>query len=203
MSGFERSSEGSVFSAECDGRIKVGQYILSINGQSTIGLKFNQILDFVQDSICPIEIRLGGLSAEVLQQYDLSHKVSLSPPVWVPDESVNKCMFENCENEFSKSIFDLKYRRHHCRSCGKIFCIKHCYKKILLCDFGYIGAQRVCNSCYNMHTASSDENSFCYNNNGLSYNQEKQLNQQQRGSLDSCESSFSMFYNNSNSIILY
>lgn len=78
VSGFERSSEGAVFKAESDGRIKIGQYILSINGQSTIGLKFNQILDFVQDSICPIEIRLGGLSPEILQQYDLTHKVSIS-----------------------------------------------------------------------------------------------------------------------------
>lgn len=107
-------------------------------------------------------------------------------------------MFEDCHNEFSKSLFDLKYRRHHCRSCGKIFCSKHCYKKIILSDFGYIGPQRICNTCYNMHTAS-DENSFCYNPSSLS-SQERQNQQGQRTSIDSSESNFSMFYNNSNSI---
>lgn len=71
-------------------------------------------------------------------------------------------MYNGCDIEFNK-VLGIGHRKHHCRSCGKIFCGKHCYKKILLPDFGYSGLQRVCNICYNMHTASESNDSFSLN----------------------------------------
>eukprot|EP00439_Symbiodinium_sp_Y106_P006758 s2081_g1.t1 len=37
--------------------------------------------------------------------------------IWVPDEAADCCMAETCGRPFT-----LFRRRHHCRSCGKIFC---------------------------------------------------------------------------------
>ncbi|MGH0180523.1 UNVERIFIED_CONTAM: hypothetical protein FKN15_004471 [Acipenser sinensis] len=41
----------------------------------------------------------------------------VGPPVWVPDSACNRC--SACEIPFT-----LLRRRHHCRSCGKIFCAR-------------------------------------------------------------------------------
>lgn len=39
----------------------------------------------------------------------------VTPPAWVPDESVRECM--GCD-----AAFGFFRRRHHCRACGKVFC---------------------------------------------------------------------------------
>jgi len=64
------------------------------------------------------------------------------PPVWVPDQLVLACSSCNV-------TFTLFRRRHHCRACGQIFCAE-CSKftKNLNC-WGYNGAVRVCESCFN------------------------------------------------------
>jgi hypothetical protein len=88
---------------------------------------------------------------------------------WIRDENVNHCY--NCKSEFS-----LYYRKHHCRSCGRIFCYNCCYKYITLPhDFEkfptepkylstYVqdalgisfliktSVERVCSTCYNRIT---------------------------------------------------
>jgi len=59
---------------------------------------------------------------------------------WVDDEHAEHC--SSCGVAWS--FFN---RRHHCRSCGRVFCDK-CSKGRCNVD-GYEGAQRVCDACYN------------------------------------------------------
>jgi hypothetical protein len=42
----------------------------------------------------------------------------LEKPTWVPDDQATKC--HKCESPFS-----LFLRKHHCRGCGQVFCIKY------------------------------------------------------------------------------
>lgn len=46
-------------------------------------------------------------------------------PKWINDEDVNECY--NCKKAFSFLL-----RKHHCRSCGRIFCYYCCNKKVRL-----------------------------------------------------------------------
>ena len=43
------------------------------------------------------------------------------PYIWIPDDKVNVCFA--CASEFS-----VVNRRHHCRSCGRLFCSNCCFK---------------------------------------------------------------------------
>eukprot|EP00658_Telonema_sp_P-2_P027046 TRINITY_DN20973_c0_g1_i1.p1 TRINITY_DN20973_c0_g1~~TRINITY_DN20973_c0_g1_i1.p1 ORF type:complete len:917 (+),score=229.42 TRINITY_DN20973_c0_g1_i1:173-2923(+) len=58
---------------------------------------------------------------------------------WQPDEEVDACYA--CGTSFG-----LLTRRHHCRSCGHIFCSDCCEKRRTL-DLYPNGKQRVCNDC--------------------------------------------------------
>lgn len=71
------------------------------------------------------------------------------PYSWIPDERVKKCCMCNVE-------FSMLNRKHHCRSCGKIYCSNCCYEYQSLpsymprthsrfCDGK---KHRVCNICY-------------------------------------------------------
>lgn len=64
------------------------------------------------------------------------------PPEWLPDHETDACMA--CESPFT-----LIKRRHHCRSCGKIFCSDCCKQKARLLFLDNKEA-RVCNNCYNL-----------------------------------------------------
>ncbi len=63
----------------------------------------------------------------------------------------------HCEN--CKCTFTMIYRKHHCRSCGKVFCATCCHKKIIVPKeflsfhqysiFNYFSSEeRVCDVCY-------------------------------------------------------
>eukprot|EP01062_Namystynia_karyoxenos_P070143 TRINITY_DN6551_c0_g1_i1.p1 TRINITY_DN6551_c0_g1~~TRINITY_DN6551_c0_g1_i1.p1 ORF type:complete len:528 (+),score=136.26 TRINITY_DN6551_c0_g1_i1:76-1659(+) len=60
--------------------------------------------------------------------------------VWKPDEEVREC--EGCLKDFT-----MLRRRHHCRSCGGIFCKACSSKKIELPQLGQ-DKVRVCDSCF-------------------------------------------------------
>jgi len=64
-------------------------------------------------------------------------------PIWDSDESTETCAA--CGDKFT-----LINRRHHCRRCGKIFCTKCSNKKIILLEYGYNEAERVCDKCYQL-----------------------------------------------------
>lgn len=60
------------------------------------------------------------------------------PPDWV---DADECMI--CYNAFS-----VLNRKHHCRSCGGVFCGEHSAKSIPLVHLGIMEAVRVCDNCY-------------------------------------------------------
>ena len=75
----------------------------------------------------------------------LTSHTPLSTPLlgWqVPDMEVTSCT--RCQNHFS-----FFYRRHHCRSCGQIFCHACSDQRLLLeKEYKLMNPQRVCQGCY-------------------------------------------------------
>ncbi|XP_069100608.1 uncharacterized protein [Pleurodeles waltl] len=72
------------------------------------------------------------------------------PPEWIPDSACSNCM--DCRAQFT-----LVRRRHHCRSCGKIFCSRCSAHMVPLPHFGHSKAVRVCNHCFTSHLYSWPE----------------------------------------------
>ncbi|CAH2299653.1 lateral signaling target 2 homolog isoform X1 [Pelobates cultripes] len=66
------------------------------------------------------------------------------PPEWVPDEACNECTA-------CKAPFTVIRRKHHCRSCGKIFCSRCSSHSAPLPRYGQMKAVRVCTHCYIFH----------------------------------------------------
>ncbi|KAL4130355.1 hypothetical protein PRIC2_006356 [Phytophthora ramorum] len=73
-----------------------------------------------------------------------------NPPRWVKDEFVEAC--ELCGVEF-----DLMTRKHHCRSCGLVFCGRCAGHFDRVVKFGFVDPVRLCNDCSN---AAQTENVF-------------------------------------------
>ncbi|RXN00621.1 Lateral signaling target protein 2-like [Acipenser ruthenus] len=66
------------------------------------------------------------------------------PPDWVPDEACSYCTA--CEAPFT-----VIRRKHHCRSCGKIFCSRCSSHSAPLPRYGQVKPVRVCTHCYMFH----------------------------------------------------
>lgn len=73
---------------------------------------------------------------------------SKTPAEWVDSDT---CMI--CSKKFS-----LINRRHHCRSCGGIFCQDHSSKSIELPDLGIHEPVRVCDNCYDDYDYKKGKN---------------------------------------------
>ncbi|XP_076205958.1 lateral signaling target protein 2 homolog isoform X2 [Aptenodytes patagonicus] len=65
-------------------------------------------------------------------------------PEWVPDSTCSQC-------SACRSPFTLLRRRHHCRSCGKIFCARCSPHTAALPHYGQPKPVRVCTHCYAAH----------------------------------------------------
>eukprot|EP00466_Bigelowiella_natans_P000053 jgi/Bigna1/66010/fgenesh1_pg.1_\ len=59
---------------------------------------------------------------------------------WVPDSKACICMEEGCNQ-----VFSIVYRRHHCRTCGKVICDNCSGWRMKVTLFSEL--QRVCNTC--------------------------------------------------------
>nr|XP_056704296.1 lateral signaling target protein 2 homolog [Euleptes europaea] len=66
------------------------------------------------------------------------------PPDWVPDEACSSCTA-------CKAPFTVIRRKHHCRSCGKIFCSRCSSHSAPLPRYGQVKPVRVCTHCYVFH----------------------------------------------------
>eukprot|EP01059_Diplonema_ambulator_P034478 TRINITY_DN774_c0_g1_i3.p1 TRINITY_DN774_c0_g1~~TRINITY_DN774_c0_g1_i3.p1 ORF type:complete len:1692 (+),score=612.04 TRINITY_DN774_c0_g1_i3:52-5076(+) len=55
-------------------------------------------------------------------------------------------------------IFGVFKRKHHCRSCGHLFCGPCTRHRVTLLDLGHVGPQRVCASCYPEELAYQEQN---------------------------------------------
>ena len=63
------------------------------------------------------------------------------PPRWVPDDQCTECAA-------CKDAFSLVRRKHHCRSCGLIFCAKCSSGAIPLPRYDLTKNVRVCDTCF-------------------------------------------------------
>jgi len=82
----------------------------------------------------------------VLEEFKNKNGKSLNGtirPIWKPDEVTDNCF--KCNMKFT-----MTKRKHHCRSCGQVFCsICSNFEAELPVDLGYVGKQRVCQDCFN------------------------------------------------------
>ncbi|XP_045145404.1 lateral signaling target protein 2 homolog [Echinops telfairi] len=89
-----------------------------------------------------------ALCQETLSSSDLTAKARdgdfEDPPEWVPDEACGLCT--TC-----KAPFTVIRRKHHCRSCGKIFCSRCSSHSAPLPRYGQMKPVRVCTHCYMFH----------------------------------------------------
>eukprot|EP01063_Lacrimia_lanifica_P033204 TRINITY_DN5849_c0_g1_i1.p1 TRINITY_DN5849_c0_g1~~TRINITY_DN5849_c0_g1_i1.p1 ORF type:complete len:560 (+),score=194.72 TRINITY_DN5849_c0_g1_i1:52-1731(+) len=85
------------------------------------------------------ELPLKGHPSEKVRVCDncYDHHVTA---IWRPDAEAPCC--EYCETKFNAFT-----RRHHCRSCGGIFCNECTTNRAPLFDLGYIDPQLICEPC--------------------------------------------------------
>jgi len=76
--------------------------------------------------------------------------------VWIPDSEANTCM--HCK----KVQFTLVNRRHHCRKCGVVVC-NGCSARRVLLPAQSSKPLRVCNSCFDEFSKSSNNANFSSN----------------------------------------
>ncbi|GFN90871.1 fyve, rhogef and ph domain-containing protein 6 [Plakobranchus ocellatus] len=81
-------------------------------------------------------VKQGPQTSLLDKDFVLGHKA----PLWVPDARVTMCML--CLVEFT-----LTWRRHHCRSCGRIICAQCSQNKAPLRYLKY-KPSRVCDECF-------------------------------------------------------
>lgn len=70
-----------------------------------------------------------------------SHTVVTVATRWLDDNEATHCM--RCGTKFT-----LRVRKHHCRSCGGIFCAKCSSNRLPLLHLGFIEPVRVCDGCF-------------------------------------------------------
>ncbi|KAB0342723.1 hypothetical protein FD754_019649, partial [Muntiacus muntjak] len=89
-----------------------------------------------------------ALCQETLSSSELAAKTRdgdlEDPPEWVPDEACGFCTA-------CKAPFTVIRRKHHCRSCGKIFCSRCSSHSAPLPRYGQVKPVRVCTHCYMFH----------------------------------------------------
>ncbi|XP_051650311.1 lateral signaling target protein 2 homolog [Manacus candei] len=71
-------------------------------------------------------------------------------PEWVPDSTCSQC-------SACRSPFTLLRRRHHCRSCGKIFCARCSPHAAALPHYSHTKPVRVCTHCYTTHLSPASQ----------------------------------------------
>ncbi|XP_078680915.1 phosphatidylinositol-3,5-bisphosphate 3-phosphatase MTMR3-like [Branchiostoma floridae x Branchiostoma belcheri] len=100
-----------------------------------------------QPSLSNCSTEMSDVSWEQVEERDAS--VTL----WVPDHAVNRCMGCNLE-------FWMARRKHHCRSCGHVFCDICSEKKISIPTEQLFDPVRVCLPCYDKLVTSTTEQVF-------------------------------------------
>ncbi|XP_035782619.1 myotubularin-related protein 4-like isoform X4 [Anopheles albimanus] len=83
----------------------------------------------------------SGANSSQQMQYSSSGVGTSASVLWVPDHAVTRCT--SCQMEFT-----LCRRKHHCRSCGQIFCAECSEYTAHLPDERFYQPVRLCGPCY-------------------------------------------------------
>lgn len=65
--------------------------------------------------------------------------------VWQPDDDSSQCMLCGASIGY--------WRRHHCRSCGRLTCSRCCETRAMISGMGYTEPEKVCDDCAGLRTA--------------------------------------------------
>lgn len=82
-------------------------------------------------------MKMYGFEFPAMKEADAMFRAD-SAPEWADGDSCFRCRVE----------FGVFTRKHHCRSCGQIFCDRCSNRQILLPQFGIEKKVRVCESCF-------------------------------------------------------
>jgi len=83
---------------------------------------------------CGVDTAVG-----LIQKYHNIHGNCGVEQNWVPDSKARSCL--DCEEPFT-----LTFRRHHCRSCGNVYCYK-CLSRRSLIGYSQDQLQLICTKC--------------------------------------------------------
>src|SRR5690606_8378579 len=86
-----------------------------------------------------------------------SSKSKRTMPAWTPNTEMNECL--NCSKPFT--FFN---RKHHCRSCGKIYCNDCSHNYLPIPEFGYFKPVRVCSFCFELLNAEQKQEKLLKDN---------------------------------------
>jgi len=121
----------------------------------------------VMNGFTSLSTAVAAYTAEPLGGIASAFKSKLQPTSWVRDESVATCrdchtVFEAlitadvaASNAGHKEMITSGRKRHHCRSCGEIFC-SDC-SRFTRPVRGYGKAQRACKACYETFQSTRDD----------------------------------------------
>lgn len=124
---------------ENEAKFKVGSFILSLIKDWTLFFEDQSRLNYVEK--CYHQLLNQGYEFPALEVGGhLSNNFidSEAPPDWIDND---ECMI--CYNPFS-----LMNRKHHCRSCGGVYCQTHSAHNSPLVALGIMEPVRVCDNCY-------------------------------------------------------
>ncbi|CUM66090.1 uncharacterized protein PRCAT00003744001 [Priceomyces carsonii] len=126
-------------SNESDAKYRVGMLILSLLKEWKIYFENQMQLNYVEKRYNQL-VNQGYEfpNSDFTEQLNSKFIDSDAPPDWVDN---NECMI--CYTPFS-----LMNRKHHCRSCGGIYCQTHSSHRSPLVSLGIMDPVRVCDNCY-------------------------------------------------------
>lgn len=120
---------------------------LDANFQSTIVLRANPPSSpAAHDADTAADTTANASSADGVPLFP--SRAPRTRPEWLDDKSCSACV--SCRRKFT-----FTRRRHHCRSCGLIYCSRCCHQRVLLPHLGYQSKQLVCERCVNSFYSST------------------------------------------------
>ncbi|XP_061473587.1 lateral signaling target protein 2 homolog isoform X2 [Rhineura floridana] len=122
----------------------------------TSRMEEHEVTDTGQMGLCvaPATSRLADCALCSNTRGGTGREDDLVPPDWVPDSTCSHCMACHVPFTFLR-------RRHHCRSCGKIFCSRCSSHLAPLPHFRQLKPVRVCTHCYTTHLPSTSKTTSC------------------------------------------
>lgn len=106
---------------------------------SQAGLQPGVLTSSVEEEVADIRSGVESTNSEV--SWEAVEEGETRPTLWVPDHAVSQCM--GCHTQFW-----FGRRKHHCRSCGLLFCSECSEQAVPLPAEQLYQPVRVCDSCY-------------------------------------------------------